>query len=204
MATKYHKDLTGPDLHANAIDGTTGTELSVASQAAYDARWVKGQSTVSAAIDTVTNTTTETNFSPTYIAAASGLTVGRVIRVTARGIYSTLGTSPGNLTVRVKLGSTVICSNGGPGATAAMTNKGWQIQCDIIVATTGVSGTVEGQGYNLLNTSSSTAQVLDLENTTTVPIDITQSQTVQISAQWSVASASNAISIRQFIVEVRG
>ncbi len=33
--------MTGADLHPNAIDGTTGTELSVASQAAYDGRYVR-------------------------------------------------------------------------------------------------------------------------------------------------------------------
>jgi hypothetical protein len=36
MATKLHSTLTGSDLHPNKIDGTTGTELTVASQNAYD------------------------------------------------------------------------------------------------------------------------------------------------------------------------
>ena len=40
MATKLHKDLTGADLHPNSIDGTTGTELTVASQTTYDSRWL--------------------------------------------------------------------------------------------------------------------------------------------------------------------
>ena len=33
--------MSGADLHPNAIDGTTGTELSVASQATYDGRYVR-------------------------------------------------------------------------------------------------------------------------------------------------------------------
>src|SRR3954454_2540020 len=41
MATKQHSTLTGSDLHANKIDGTTGTELTTPSEAIYDARWVK-------------------------------------------------------------------------------------------------------------------------------------------------------------------
>ena len=41
MATKLHKDLTGADLHPNSIDGTTGTELTVASQTTYDSRYVR-------------------------------------------------------------------------------------------------------------------------------------------------------------------
>jgi hypothetical protein len=42
LATKLHNQMTGADLHPNAIDGTTGTELSVASQTTYDGRWMKG------------------------------------------------------------------------------------------------------------------------------------------------------------------
>ncbi len=33
--------MTGADLHPNAIDGTTGTELTPASQTTYDSRWLR-------------------------------------------------------------------------------------------------------------------------------------------------------------------
>jgi len=39
VATKQHNQMTGADLHPNALDGTTGTELSVASRAIYDTRY---------------------------------------------------------------------------------------------------------------------------------------------------------------------
>ncbi len=41
VATKLHNQMTGADLHPNAIDGTTGTELTPASQATYDGRYVR-------------------------------------------------------------------------------------------------------------------------------------------------------------------
>jgi len=41
LATKLHNQMTGADLHPDAIDGTTGTELSVASQGTYDTRYVR-------------------------------------------------------------------------------------------------------------------------------------------------------------------
>jgi len=41
VATKLHNQMTGADLHPNAIDGTTGTELTPSSQAAYDSRWLR-------------------------------------------------------------------------------------------------------------------------------------------------------------------
>ncbi len=39
MANTLHDQLSGPDLHANKIDLTTGTELTAPSQAIYDNRW---------------------------------------------------------------------------------------------------------------------------------------------------------------------
>src|SRR4051794_294267 len=40
MANTYHDQLTGSDLHENKVNATTGTELTPASQAVYDARYV--------------------------------------------------------------------------------------------------------------------------------------------------------------------
>jgi len=41
VATKLHNLMSGADLHPNAIDGTTGTELTPASQTTYDTRYVR-------------------------------------------------------------------------------------------------------------------------------------------------------------------
>lgn len=40
MATKLHNQMSGADLHPNAIDGTTGTELTTPSLTILDGRWV--------------------------------------------------------------------------------------------------------------------------------------------------------------------
>jgi hypothetical protein len=47
--------MTGPDLHPNAIDPTTGTELTVASQTTYDRRWLQ---TIGGTITPTSNSTT--------------------------------------------------------------------------------------------------------------------------------------------------
>ncbi len=39
MANTFHDQLAGSDLHENKVNATTGTELTPASQAAYDLRW---------------------------------------------------------------------------------------------------------------------------------------------------------------------
>jgi hypothetical protein len=41
VATKLHNQMSGADLHPNAIDGATGTELTPASQTTYDGRYVR-------------------------------------------------------------------------------------------------------------------------------------------------------------------
>ena len=41
VATKLHNQMTGADLHPNAIDGTTGTELTAPSLTTLDGRWLK-------------------------------------------------------------------------------------------------------------------------------------------------------------------
>ncbi len=51
--------MTGADLHPNAIDGTTGTELSVASQAAYDSRWLR---TIGGTVSATVNITGGLNY----------------------------------------------------------------------------------------------------------------------------------------------
>jgi len=55
VATKLHNQMTGADLHPNAIDGTTGTELSPSSQATYDGRYVR---TIGGTITPTANGTT--------------------------------------------------------------------------------------------------------------------------------------------------
>ena len=47
--------MSGADLHPNAIDGTTGTELTPASQTSYDSRYAR---TIGATITPTSNSTT--------------------------------------------------------------------------------------------------------------------------------------------------
>ncbi len=55
MATKLHNQMSGADLHPNAIDGTTGTELTPASQNTYDGRYLRA---IGGTITPVANSTT--------------------------------------------------------------------------------------------------------------------------------------------------
>ncbi len=55
VATKLHNQMTGADLHPNAIDGTTGTELTAPSQATYDSRYLR---TIGGTVTPTSNSTT--------------------------------------------------------------------------------------------------------------------------------------------------
>lgn len=152
--------------------------------------------------NTIANTTTETSFNTTYTIPAGGCQPGRVYRVMARGIFNSQNSlGPGNITVRVKLGSTVV------GATAAQAlgqnrvNRQWTLDFDIICITYSASGSVEAQGVMQLFTAANTNVPLELSNTAAISgIDLTAAQTLTLSAQFTVANAANNITIRQLTV----
>jgi hypothetical protein len=151
--------------------------------------------------NTVANTTTETNFASNYSLPANYCQPGRVIKITAQGIYSSTG-SP-QLNIRVKLGSTVLATsqNMNPGA---VSSHSWITYFQIICDTTGVSGTVEGQGVTTIFTGGASDSDNEMQNTGTITVDTTTAQTVQMSSQWTVANAGNTITLRQLIIEGLG
>lgn len=204
MATKQHSTLSGSDLHQNKIDGTTGTELTTPSETIYDARWAKRSESVSTTgTSTVTNTTTETAFSQSYTIPANTLTVGKTVRLTARGVYST-NTSAQTFTLNAKLGSTLIASTGANNLSASMSNRGWAVILDITCLSTGVSGTIEAQGQMYTSSSAIGTQLADMENTAPITIDTTSSQVLQLFVVWNAASAANTITCRQHIGQIIG
>jgi hypothetical protein len=149
----------------------------------------------------VANTTAETNFSQNYSLPANSFQAGEVVRVTARGIYSTTGAAP-TLTLNVKFGSTVLATTAAQATNANLTNLGWEIRFDAICLVTGAAGSVEAQGmFTRALSGNTTVEHWDMENTAPIAVDTTGAQTVQVSAQWSAANASNTISLRQLIVE---
>lgn len=150
--------------------------------------------------NTVANTTSETAFASNFTIPANSLAVGQVIRVKAFGVYSTDTISAGNITLRVKFGSTTLCATAALTNVVSLTNQGWTLDALLIVDTTGATGTVEAQGMAFLTTAINTAMNAGMTNTSTVVVDTTANQTVQISVQWSAASANNSIVLRQLVV----
>ena len=162
---------------------------------------------VATASATVSNTTTETTIVSTGIGTqtlpVNFLTAGKTIRVTASGVYGTDAVSAATLTLRIKLGSTVILTTGANIPNGSLTNRGWSISSLITCRTTGATGTVFGQGRCNLSTDATTAQTVDMENTATQTVDTTATQVVDVTAQWGVGvAAADTITGTNILIEV--
>jgi hypothetical protein len=149
--------------------------------------------------NTFGNSNAENNYASNYTLPANYCQPGRVIRVMAHGSYKSTGAN--SLTMRAKFGSTTIgTSSGNPGTAAA--DREWKMTYLITCTATGVSGTVEGQGsFTAFNNSSGAASEFEMFNTATVTVNTTTTQVLQLSAEWSVANASNTTTLRQLVIE---
>lgn len=140
-----------------------------------------------AASAAVTNTTTETAFdNGSYTIPANGVKAGDVIRIRAQAI-ATATNSTDTLTVKLKIGSTVIATSG---AVDVANNDIAYFDVDLVVRTVGASGTIVAAGVVGLGVEGTvTAKPLKLASTA---IDTTAAMTLSVTATWSVANAGNS------------
>lgn len=148
-------------------------------------------SVITAASSTITNTTTETAFSTTFSIPANRLRVGSVLRLRARASVSS-GDSTDTLTLRARL-TNAAGALLGEGPAVDVTNGGGDvgdIDLEMIVRTLGGGGTMMTSGkIGLLTAVTSTGSA------GAVTIDTTAANVLVITAQWSVASASNIVAM---------
>lgn len=157
---------------------------------------------------TVANTTTETSLSPAGAGSrtipAGVLTAGRSVRIQARGVMGSSGAS--NLTLKLKLGSTVIGATPATSPANPLTNRGWELDFTFTCRTTGSTGTIIGQGMfrsrSDANTATGNLQGWELANTTTTTIDTTVPETFDITATYSAANATDTITLTNLTIEI--
>lgn len=156
----------------------------------------------------VTNTTTETSAIGTGTGSktilANSLFVGRTIRIEGGGVYSAAAIAPGNLTVKVKFGSTVIATVVLGSILSAASTLGFQFDCDIVCRTTGTTGTLMTSGSIDYASSTLGARLFgDLNNGGVVTtIDTTVDQVLDVTVTWQTASTSNILKTTYTTVEV--
>lgn len=156
---------------------------------------------------TVTNTVTET----TIIGAGNGsltlpanfLTAGKMLRVMAGGIYSTPAITAGSVTIKIKLGSTVIASGTASGLLISASSAAFSASSILSCRTVGASGTVMIDGHVDYSVGNNLARFyLDLNNGgATTTIDTTTSQALDVTANWDTASASKILTTTMFLLE---
>jgi hypothetical protein len=166
------------------------------------ARIVGGRAyTNTAASTAVSNTTTETLFDKSYSLPANTLKAGTLVRIRYQGI-ATATNSTDTLAIKLYIGGlsgTVLISHA---ATDVANNDVFSGEMSLICRTAGASGTIVGAGtYKSVPAAAGTATYKDaiLASTT---IDTTAAQVIGVSAQWSVASASNSCRLDFLSVEV--
>src|SRR4029077_15276068 len=152
---------------------------------------------------TVSNTTTETNLM-TFTLPASELGNNQALRLTARGVYSSAASSPGNITLAVKVGgaggSPTLCTTTAGALATSNTNQAWKAEWLVIAeAAPGSSVATEAQGYANLSTGTNADNPQGMPNASTVSWATNASQTIGVSVTFSVASSSNSVTERQFI-----
>lgn len=150
-----------------------------------------------AASAAVTATITETAMdSQAFV--ANELAAGTVIDFELQGIATaTNGTD--TLTIKVKLGSTVILTIG---PTDVANNSIWHVRGKIQIRTAGAAGTMVACGTNQALAAAGGAQVTWILASTA--IDTTAAQTFQVTATWSTNNAGNSCRNDVFVVNVAG
>lgn len=149
--------------------------------------------TVTASVVSTTETTLKT-----FAFNKDELYVGMVIRMTANGTFTQDGTRQFTLRTGVSVPVNPEFNSVTSPATA-LTDKFWELTWTGIIATIGSSGTIE----TALRGSLNTVLLNDLApNTATVSINTAATLTFALTCQWNANNAGNAVTIRQFILEI--
>jgi len=160
---------------------------------------------------TVGNTTTETSLVGTGVGSltlpANFLIAGKTLRITACGYYSSKASSPGNLQINIKLGSTVVNQLPGSGGSAlagSAASFGWRLSALVTCRSTGASGSVSSGGdmTRLTSSSGANADFGFTKNTGPVTIDTTAGQTLDLTATFNIADVANTITCTNLTVEI--
>lgn len=150
--------------------------------------------------NTIANTTAETAFTSTYTIPANTLAVGDIIRIKLMGVYSTNVIAP-TIIGKIKFGATTVSDTGSVSAVAGVTNGGWFGDGIYVVQAIGASGSLESQAYLELQSAATTGLSVNIPNIAPITIDTTTDLAVTITVQWGTASASNTITLREFVLE---
>ena len=156
--------------------------------------------------DTVANTASETNFATNKVFPALSLySIGKLIKLSAWGEYSTLGSGTVTLQFKVKMGSTVLVDLGAVTTAISIANRRWRVQAEIAVRVVGSGAASTMMCFaeaRIPTANDNVTQSRPMVAQTVSSFDLTASQTLQLSVQHGAASPSNSITMYEFNVGV--
>lgn len=175
------------------------------------------QTLMTAQIDgtALTNSTTAASIIPPaakYAIPSNLMAIGMKFQVKASGRISTVVTTPGTLTLDLRLGASTVIFNGGAMNlnVTAQTNATWEYEADLLVRSIGAStsATILGTGKFLSRALIGSAAVAagyagaailpDTAPVVGTGFDSTATQVLDFFGTWSVANAANSILVHQF------
>jgi hypothetical protein len=145
---------------------------------------------------------------------ANALQIGSLIKVTLRGRISTVVTTPGTLTLDMRLGGVVISAFGAiPLNVVAQVNAHWEAKLIAVVRAVGSGAAANALCTGVFNSralvgSPATGGIGEVMLPDTAPavgagFDSSLAQALNIFATWSVASASNSVQVHQSLIEFK-
>lgn len=132
-----------------------------------------------------------------YVLPAGSLTPGRTARITARGTYST-GTSPGNLSLEILLGSTPLCQTRENAYVTNIRDRSWTVDCTFTVRKSGLLGEIDAQGLAILSTTRTEAQTIGLENLQTIRVNTLKANSLHFRSN---TNPPQKVLLRQMVVQ---
>jgi hypothetical protein len=173
--------------------------------------WVEALVTAQGDGTALTNTTTATSLLPAaakFTLPANFFTsAGKMLRIKAAGRISTAASTPGTFTFDVRFGSTVVVGSWTSGTLAvSAANLTWELEANLVCRAIGQSTTANilGTGRLISAALSATTPILLLPAASPAVgtgFDSTAAQAVDFFGTWSVASASNTITLHQYSLE---
>lgn len=138
--------------------------------------------------------------------------VGRKLKVSAQGRVSNIVTTPGTLTLDLRLGGTVVFNGGAMQlSTTAHTSVPWWWDVELTLRVTGSSAQFMGQGRfvsqaaNISGADSTTGHSVLLTPNTAPALgtafDATAAEQLDLFAAFSTANTGNAITLHQYEVQ---
>lgn len=180
--------------------------------------WVEALAVSPADGPTLTNTVAATSVLPAtakvVLPAQFFDKVGKSLRMRICGRISTVVTTPGTLTFDVRFGSVIVFTGGAVILnTVAQTNATFYLDLLLTCRSIGSGTTATVIGIGTFESravigspaasagSAGQAMMPDTAPAVGVGFDSTTAQTVDVFGTWSVASASNSVTVHQYMIE---